>query len=347
MINKSTDFFQITDNFIRIKHILSLPLKESRISKVPKVTIAIPTYKRAVLLKEAIESAINQNEYSDYEIIVVDNDPVRNCETEILMHDFQKTPNLGYYKNTANIGMAGNWNRCFELSRGEYVVLLHDDDILFPDFLKEGMKFIDNKKDIGILKPRNYRLDGRISKPYFSDIPILNGEIHRLYDMSFYYGQVMGVPSGIFFNRDNVLTLGGFNQDFFPTSDFCFTVLFSRYFKVYILNKYLSFYRIDKNESINLETLKGFIMNDYYFLSQLLSIHKIPHFIVDGFLRHRTKNNSIANKNLWNKNFNFDISLLNIKEINPLLGKFYHAIVRYYMYNYVFFKKLKNIFKNQ
>jgi glycosyltransferase involved in cell wall biosynthesis len=39
------------------------------------VTIAIPTFKRAKFLKEAVDSAINQVRYTDYDIIVVANKP--------------------------------------------------------------------------------------------------------------------------------------------------------------------------------------------------------------------------------------------------------------------------------
>ena len=36
---------------------------------MPKVSVIIPTYQRSALLKEAINSALNQD-YTDYEIIV-------------------------------------------------------------------------------------------------------------------------------------------------------------------------------------------------------------------------------------------------------------------------------------
>ena len=34
---------------------------------------------------------------------------------------------MKYYKNEKNIGMYGNWNRCIELSNGEYLTILNDD----------------------------------------------------------------------------------------------------------------------------------------------------------------------------------------------------------------------------
>ena len=44
--------------------------------------------------------------------------------------------NVLYYKNASNLGMGGNWNRCIELANADWVVLLHDDDMLCENYLK-------------------------------------------------------------------------------------------------------------------------------------------------------------------------------------------------------------------
>ena len=66
----------------------------------PFFSIVIPTYKRADLLKEAINSAINQLDFDKpYEIIVVDNDDCNEVnESEALVREMN-IPNLYYYKN--------------------------------------------------------------------------------------------------------------------------------------------------------------------------------------------------------------------------------------------------------
>ena len=97
---------------------------------MPLVSIVIPTYKRVSTLRETLDSAIRQTGNHNYEILVVDNNPERGDETELLMAEYVSVKNLLYFKNTANIGMAGNWSRCSELAHGEWVVLIHDDDLL-------------------------------------------------------------------------------------------------------------------------------------------------------------------------------------------------------------------------
>ena len=67
MMDKHTDFFKYIDNFAKIAHVVSVPVKNPEMES-PLVTIAIPTYKRADLLKEAIDSALNQDYDETYEV---------------------------------------------------------------------------------------------------------------------------------------------------------------------------------------------------------------------------------------------------------------------------------------
>ena len=134
------DYFGYENNFKKYENIKSNLIIEGRV-KNPKITIAIPTYRRVELLKEALLSVINQKDYSNYNIIVVDNDDSENRDVEkmILALNSEK---ISYYKNEKNIGVFGNWNRCIELADGEYFSLLNDDDWLENNFLVEMNKYL-------------------------------------------------------------------------------------------------------------------------------------------------------------------------------------------------------------
>ncbi len=100
------------------------------------VSIAIPAYKRK-WLKDAIASVLNQD-YSDIELIIVDDHSPQNLKEVVEPYLVDKR--VSYYYNEINIGkesVANNWNKCLEYVRGEFFVLLCDDDVLMPNFVSE------------------------------------------------------------------------------------------------------------------------------------------------------------------------------------------------------------------
>ena len=135
-------FLKRRNNFVVAKGIKSKLIIGDLNTKVPKLSIVIPTYKRADVLKDAVDSVFAQKGYSDYEVIVVDNEAEDyKTETQILMESYSDS-RLFYYKNEKNIGQACNWNRCFELARAEWIVFLQNDDVLLENCCKKGMDVI-------------------------------------------------------------------------------------------------------------------------------------------------------------------------------------------------------------
>lgn len=97
------------------------------------VSIAIPAYKPNYLA-EAIESALNQD-YHDIELVIVNDCSPYDLDSIVRKYDDIR---IRYYINGKNLGkksIVHNWNRCLEYARGEYFVLLCDDDILKPNFV--------------------------------------------------------------------------------------------------------------------------------------------------------------------------------------------------------------------
>lgn len=226
----------------------------------PFVTVAIPTYRRAGLLMEAVGSVLDQHGFSNYEVLVCDNNPDRDDETEMLMSSYSD-PRISYYKNTANIGIVGNWNRLYRLARGEWVVMLHDDDMLAPFFLD----YIFNKREIHkkgdlifpaftsrrslFMKPDS-NSDRRLTCPKIIDLIQFN---------------LIGPPVGMAIRKDTYEEIGGFSTRFYPSPDYHFYVdaLLKKKRIVKLLGDPMAFYRIEVNVSMRPETQIGFIKNGY------------------------------------------------------------------------------------
>lgn len=111
------------------------------------LVVAIPTYNKPQQLERAIKSVIQQDKFNECQLLVVDNDS-REGETLTtqLMRKYESNSNILYYRNDINLGMYGNWNRCFELSDCEYLLLLHTDDFLLPGCLRYCLQTLRKKK---------------------------------------------------------------------------------------------------------------------------------------------------------------------------------------------------------
>lgn len=110
---------------------------DKKIKEIPKVTIGIPTYNRKNYLKEALDSIVKQD-YSNIEIIISDN--ASQDGTELFLQEYMKqngAANLVYFRNDCNLGPSANWQNCIDNARGEYCLILSDDDVLVEGAVKK------------------------------------------------------------------------------------------------------------------------------------------------------------------------------------------------------------------
>ena len=97
----------------------------------PLLTIAVPAYNRVTLLRRCLESVLVQAT-DDVEVVVSD-DSTSDAPGELAQGLLRTSPvRSAYVRNIPSKGMAANWNACVQLATGRYVLLLHDDDFLYP-----------------------------------------------------------------------------------------------------------------------------------------------------------------------------------------------------------------------
>jgi len=94
------------------------------------VSVCIPAYNHGRFLGAAIESALAQT-YADIEVVVSDNRSTDDS-AEVVAALAKKDARIRYDLAPQHVGMAGNFNRCLALARGEYVKFLCADDLLEP-----------------------------------------------------------------------------------------------------------------------------------------------------------------------------------------------------------------------
>lgn len=252
----------------------SIEIIKSSLSS-PFVTIAIPTYKRALYLKEAVDSALNQSGYNDYEVLVCDNNPERNDETERLMSNYNDS-RISYYKNSENIGIVGNWNNLYKLAKGDWVVMLHDDDLIAPFFLDYIFcrKKIQRKGDL-IFPAITCKKSRFINSNSESDRMITYPKT-----MDFIQNNLVGPPLGMTMKKKIYEDIGAFSTKFYPSPDYAFYVdaLLKKKKIVKLLGEPMAYYRIEVNTSLKSEMQIGFVKNIFeigqYIISQSSPIYQ-------------------------------------------------------------------------
>jgi glycosyltransferase involved in cell wall biosynthesis len=337
MIKSDIDFFKYQNNFEKCSNVKSVLIKKTEKSHKPIVTVVIPTYKCKInVLKEAIDSVLNQKDFSEFELIIVDNNPEINCTTNCLINEYNNDK-IVYFKNSQNIGMFGNWNRGVELSSSNWVIFLHDDDIMSPHFLATCYPFL-NDQSIGILKPFNIK---------FSDSKVLNFEeprnlkIERLTLIDFIWGCEIGAPTNIIYNRSVLIELGGFNLDFFPSADYVLAINFVKKHFVCRVPFVLGGYRVGENESLNPNTMKLFYLKRFLITSFVMKIYRFPDFFIKFI--HSALMPSVIRKtnNFYNTDIPFNYCVeLGINRTSEFVQRSTERILYLFRYALAFRRKL-------
>jgi glycosyltransferase involved in cell wall biosynthesis len=113
---------------------------------LPTVSICIPAYNAARFLPRAIDSALAQ-EFEDIEVVVVDNASTDGTREVCERYDDPRFR----YEYEATPGQSPAWNRCVAEATGTYVILLHADDELAPQFLTRATGVLDANDDVGLV----------------------------------------------------------------------------------------------------------------------------------------------------------------------------------------------------
>lgn len=238
-----SDFLPLRDAFADAAHIETDEVFVGRgvgRGDPPLLTIAIPTYRRPDTLAEAVQSALSQDMDQPFEVVVVDNDP-ESAGHEALQAAVPAIvgANVRYLRNRRNLGMCGNSNRCVEMARGEWITILHDDDLVDPEFGRtmlaelsaDGARFDGLVSRKRLLDQREVRYSfGRIKAALYKarDDYQFRGRSHRIIDArKLFWGCVIGNTVGFICRTSHIRAIGGFYPEESPSWDYFFYARFA------------------------------------------------------------------------------------------------------------------------
>jgi glycosyl transferase family 2 len=183
---------------------------------LPLVTIAIPTYNRASsFLPIALGSALAQS-YPRLEVLVSDN--ASSDDTASFMRQYVGEPRLRYVRHGLNIGANENYNYCLSKARGDYFLLLHDDDVIDADFVAACMRAADYDVREGVIRTGVRVIDGRgASRREIENI--VDGPTLTDFYCSWFGGKTCWYLANTLFHTRQLRAEGGFSSPYHLAED--------------------------------------------------------------------------------------------------------------------------------
>lgn len=105
-----------------------------------KFSVLLPTRNRLDLLSYAIET-VKRQDYSDWEIIVSDNYSEEDIASYV---QSLNDPRIKYFRTDKFIPVTDNWNNALDMSDGDYIIMLGDDDCLMQGYFSTMKKSIED-----------------------------------------------------------------------------------------------------------------------------------------------------------------------------------------------------------
>jgi len=105
-----------------------------------RYSILLPTRNGGSLLGDCVRSILDQA-YEDFELVVSDN--ASEDETAEVLDAFAGDPRLVVVTLEHFVGVTENWNVALGRSRGDYITLLGDDDLLLPGYFRRADELLE------------------------------------------------------------------------------------------------------------------------------------------------------------------------------------------------------------
>lgn len=176
-------------------------------SQSPRVSVIIPTYRRAHNIRECIDSVLAQT-YQDFEIIVVDDGSTDSTRDVVAAYGERVR-----YIYQENRGPASARNTGIQAARGELVAFQDSDDLWLPEKLSLQVPLFDQDPEIGLVycDMSYFRSHGLCDRPssFKSHRPPMSGHVFR---EMFVQGCPMHTPTSIV-RRRCLDEVGLFNEE--------------------------------------------------------------------------------------------------------------------------------------
>lgn len=111
----------------------------------PLVSVLMPVYNAERYVAQAVESILNQT-FQDFELIIID-DGSTDRSLEVLQRYAAQDQRI-HLTHSENCGIAKTTNKMLSQAAGEFVALMDNDDIAFPDRLAQQVDLLKSQPNV-------------------------------------------------------------------------------------------------------------------------------------------------------------------------------------------------------
>lgn len=225
------------------------------------ISVLMPVFNAAPYLAEAIESILNQS-FENFEFIIVD-----DCSTDHSVEIIKKFAKLDsriiFHRNEANLGIAGNRNRCVRLATSKYVAWQDADDISLRHRLYQQLNFLDANPGVAIVGGA-MEIFGSNETVSYRKYPLCDAEIRR----NIYKYSTIAQPTAMIL-RASLIDVGDYDLRYPPSEDLDMTFRLGRKWRLANLDSILIKYRVNQNSVTQKSTRKMEIKSSIIRFSNL------------------------------------------------------------------------------
>jgi glycosyltransferase involved in cell wall biosynthesis len=204
----------------------------------PLVSFGIPAFNRPQLLAETLASIAAQTAGLEYEVLVCDDG--RSEENRRVVAQFP-AERFRYEANARPLGPVGNWNRCLHAARGEWAMVLHEDDTLYPWYLAT----VQSRLRPGLAAVCTKTVQGT-APPTLS--PPAGPPAVWHYPARYFLKSAMTPFPGVLVRRELALHLGGFDERAGPLADYDFWYRLACAGRIEVVRTVGAFYRVAQGQ---------------------------------------------------------------------------------------------------
>jgi len=241
----------------------------------PLVSVIVTTYNRKKLLKETINSILNQT-YKNFELIVVDN--YSNYDFFNHIKSFNDDRIIAF-QNQNNEIIAVNRNFGIRKAKGEYIAFCDDDDIWYPYKLTCQLKKFKNNP-YGLCST-NHDYISNDRKKVNNKHKIKKRYLNLTFNKFILSGGFI-CNSSVMIKREIIETIGLFDEDpkLIAAEDYHYWARILKKYKACYIDRILISYRIDSMDSIiKIFRNNNWFKKEMYLLSSINSAAKINKII--------------------------------------------------------------------